>query len=90
MAAAVDAAVAAARGERQRASVVLPNLPPRKSVIDPSRRAPPKPKMSKIIRTPEDQLARLKEEAAVLEAAVSLTQGAHSKGKRARERAQGE
>eukprot|EP00966_Prymnesium_polylepis_P271252 6267285-Prymnesium_polylepis.1 len=46
--------------------------------------------MSKIIRTPEDNLARLQEEAAAMEAAVPLTQAAHSKAKRARERAQGE
>jgi hypothetical protein len=46
--------------------------------------------MSKIIRSPEDHLARLQKEAAAMEAAVPLTQAAHSKAKRARERAQGE
>lgn len=87
--AAVDAEVEAACAERYRVTVELKNLPVRRSVIVPMR-APRKPRMSKIIRTPEDHLARLKEEAAAMEAAVPLTVGAHSKAKRARERAQGE
>ena len=89
--AAVDAAVELARAERLRASVVLPNLPPRRTIIVPA----PAPrsnrcKPSAIIRTPEDHLARLQEQAAVMEAAVPLAQAAHSKAKRARERAQDE
>ena len=75
--------------ERLRSTVQLKNLPARRSVIVPVR-APRKSKMSEIILTPEDNLARLKEAAAVLEAAVPLAQTDLSKAKRACERAQGE
>jgi hypothetical protein len=87
--AAVDAAVELARAERLRASAVLPNLPSRRSVIVPVR-APRRPKLSKIIRTPEDHLAREVEQAAVMQASVPLMEAAWAKATRARERAQDE
>ena len=89
-AATVDAAAEAACAERLRATVQLKNLPSRRTVIVTTRAPPKPPQMSKIIRSPEDHLARLQKEAAAMEAAVPLTQAAHSKAKRARERAQGE
>ena len=87
--AAVDAAVELARAERLRASAVLPNLPSRRSVIVPVR-APRRPKLSKIIRTPEDHLAREVEQAAVMQTSVPLMEAAWAKATRARERAQDE
>lgn len=93
-AAVVDTAVERACAERLCALVVLPNLPPRSSVIVPmpapcaNRRKPSK--VSKIIATPKDNLERLEEQAAAMEASIPRAEAARMKAKRARERAQGE
>ena len=47
-------------------------------------------KVSKIIATPEDNLERLEEQAAAMEASIPRAEAARMKAKRARERAQGE